>query len=243
MIELRGVRKEWPGHVALSTTSIRFPEGKTTALIGPSGCGKSTMLRLIMGLITPSEGEVVFDGAPVAKENVRSVRRRIGYVVQDGGLFPHMTARENVELMARHFGRPEEEISRRMDELCALTRFGRAELARYPAQLSGGQKQRVSLMRALMLQPVALLLDEPLAALDPMVRSQLQEELRTVFAELRQTILFVTHDLAEAAFLGDELVLMERGRVVQQGTFAELRDAPSEEFVRDFLRAQRRLTL
>ncbi|MEP6710032.1 MAG: ATP-binding cassette domain-containing protein, partial [Verrucomicrobiota bacterium] len=213
--------------------------GKTTVLIGPSGCGKSTILRLIIGLLEPDEGTITLDGAPITPANLRQLRKRIGYVIQEGGLFPHLTARANVLLMSRHIRRPEQEMNRRLNELCALTRFPTKALERYPVELSGGQRQRVSLMRALMLSPELLLLDEPLGALDPLVRSALQQDLREIFAQLQQSAILVTHDMAEAAFLGDEIVLMNEGRIVQKGRLDDLRTRPASSFVTEFINAQR----
>jgi osmoprotectant transport system ATP-binding protein len=241
MIELRGVRKSFGATVALERTDLAFPPGATTALIGPSGCGKSTLLRLLLGLVAPSEGDVFFDGEPLAPGNLAAVRHRIGYVVQDGGLFPHLTARENVVLLARYLKTPEERRRRRLRELSELVKLPDAALDRYPGELSGGQCQRVALMRALLLEPAALLLDEPLAALDPLVRSSLQEDLREIFLRLGATTVFVTHDMAEAAYLADHIVLMREGRIVQRGTAADLRDSPAEPFVSSFLRAQKRV--
>ena len=172
-----------------------------------------------------------------------NLRRRIGYVIQEGGLFPHLTARANILLMARHLGKLEPEMQARLSELCSLTRFQPEMLARYPIELSGGQRQRVSLMRALMLSPELLLLDEPLGALDPLVRAALQKDLKEIFARLQQTAILVTHDLAEAAYLGDEIVLMNEGRVVQIGTLEDLRAKPASDFVTEFINAQRGLAL
>lgn len=171
------------------------------------------------------------------------LRRRIGYVIQEGGLFPHLTARANILLMARHLGKSDEEMRARLLELCELTRFPENLLARYPPELSGGQRQRVSLMRALMLSPELLLLDEPLGALDPLVRASLQKDLKEIFARLRQTALLVTHDLAEAAYFGDEIVLMNEGGVVQQGSITDLRERPANPFVSEFINAQRSVAL
>ena len=241
MIQLRSVSKSYSGVPALHPTDLTFEAGKTTVLIGPSGCGKSTVLRMIVGLIHPTNGEVHFEGKPVTDQTASSIRRRMGYVIQDGGLFPHLTAEQNVLLMARHLNKPATESSKRISELCDLTRFPREGLPRYPVELSGGQRQRVSLMRALMLQPDVLLLDEPLGALDPMVRASLQTELKEIFQRLRQTVVMVTHDMAEAAFLGDSIVVMNEGRVVQKGTLNDLRDRPATEFVTGFLNAQRSL--
>ena len=208
-------------------------------LIGPSGCGKSTLLRLIIRLIEPDSGSIELDGTPVTPDNVEALRRRVGYVIQEGGLFPHLTARANVLLMARYIGKSEEETRNRLQELCALTRFSQSLLSRYPLELSGGQRQRVSLMRALMLSPELLLLDEPLGALDPLVRASLQKDLKEIFARLGQTVLFVTHDMAEAIYFADEIVLMKEGRIVQKGAITDLREKPAGPFVTEFINAQR----
>jgi osmoprotectant transport system ATP-binding protein len=193
-----------------------------------------------MGLLEPSGGEIRFEGRPVQTSDIQ-LRRRMGYVIQDGGLFPHLTAEQNVLLMARHLGWDGTGNRTRLAELCDLTRFPREGLSRYPVELSGGQRQRVSLMRALMLQPDVLLLDEPLGALDPLVRASLQTDLKEIFHALHQTVVLVTHDMGEAAYLGDRIVLMNEGRIVQQGSLADLRDRPAEPFVSEFLTAQRSL--
>jgi osmoprotectant transport system ATP-binding protein len=241
MIELVGASKSFGSTLALEPTNLRFEAGETTVLIGPSGCGKSTMLRLIIGLIAPTTGEVRFENQVLTPKNMLHVRRRMGYVIQEGGLFPHLTARDNVLLLGRRLRRPVQEMRARFDELCELTGLPVAALDRYPVELSGGQRQRVSLIRALMLRPDVLLLDEPLAALDPMVRSALQTELKTIFHHLHQTVILVTHELAEAAWLGHRIVLLRQGRVVQAGTLAALRDHPSDAFVSEFINAQRTL--
>jgi osmoprotectant transport system ATP-binding protein len=242
LVELRGVSKWYGAATALHPIDLAFTPGNTTVLIGPSGCGKSTILRLIIGLLEADRGTVRFNGEPLAQNNLAQIRRQIGYVIQDGGLFPHLTARGNVLLMARHLGRPDDEMKTRLEELCALTRFPVAALDRYPVELSGGQRQRVGLMRALALSPQLLLLDEPLGALDPLVRAALQTDLKEIFARLQQTAILVTHDLAEAAYLGDHIVLLSEGRIVQQGTLADLRERPASAFVTDFINAQRSLT-
>ncbi len=213
--------------------------GKVTALIGPSGCGKSTILRMIVGLVEPSQGEVQIDGAVLTKENALTLRRRIGYVIQDGGLFPHLTAGQNVALMARHLGNPEAENAARLKELSALTKFPEDGFNRYPSELSGGQRQRVGLMRGLMLQPDVLLLDEPLGALDPLVRHGLQTDLKAIFAQLQPTVVLVTHDMGEAAYLADKIVLLREGKIVQEGTLEDFQKRPAEPYVTEFLSAQR----
>jgi osmoprotectant transport system ATP-binding protein len=243
LVQLSGVSKTFGDAAAVHDVDLSIERGKTTVLIGPSGCGKSTLMRLIIGLIGPDRGEIQFDGSQLRLDKIDTVRQRAGYVIQEGGLFPHLTARGNVLLMARHLGRNEDEMRSRLADLCALTRFPENLLDRYPLELSGGQRQRVSLMRALMLSPELLLLDEPLGALDPLVRAALQKDLKEIFARLQQTALLVTHDLAEAAYLGGTIVLMSEGRIVQQGSIADLRDRPASNFVSEFINAQRGLML
>ena len=243
LIGLTDVSKRYGDAAALLPTNLDIERGKTTVLIGPSGCGKSTLLRLIIHLIEPDSGSITFDGEPISTDNIDALRRRIGYVIQEGGLFPHLTARANVLLMTRHVGKSQEEMHGRISELCELTRFSDQLLPRYPVELSGGQRQRVSLMRALMLSPQLLLLDEPLGALDPLVRAALQKDLKKIFARLQQTVLFVTHDLAEAIYFGDKIVLMNEGRIVQKGSVTDLREKPAEPFVLEFINAQRGVVL
>jgi osmoprotectant transport system ATP-binding protein len=239
MLDLVGVSKTFGPTAALHPTDLSLPPGRTTVLLGPSGCGKSTLLRLMLGLLRPDAGTLLFDGQPLTPENAEQVRRRVGYVIQDGGLFPHLTARGNVTLMARYLGRDPATIEKRLTELADLTRFPAEGLDRYPVQLSGGQRQRVALMRALMLDPDVLFLDEPLGALDPLIRSDLQADLKAIFRALGKTVVLVTHDLGEAGFLGDLIVLLRGGRVVQRGTLADLVRAPAEPFVTQFINAQR----
>ncbi|MGH7170189.1 MAG: ATP-binding cassette domain-containing protein [Gemmataceae bacterium] len=239
MLQLVDVSKSYNGTPALRPMDLTIAAGRTTVLIGPSGCGKSTLLRLMAGLIQPDSGIVSFEGVPVTPANAHALRRRIGFVVQDGGLFPHLTARGNVTLLARHLGWDRVRIDKRLSELMELTRFSSELLEHYPVQLSGGQRQRVSLMRALMLDPALLLLDEPLGALDPLIRSDLQADLRDIFQTLHKTVVLVTHDLGESGFLGDTLVLMQAGRIVQQDTFDNLLRAPADAFVTRFINAQR----
>jgi len=239
MLELRNVAKSFGPLQVVQPTTLRLEPGQTTVLIGPSGCGKSTLLRLMIGLIEPDQGSVMFDGEPVTPKNVMAVRRKVGYVIQDGGLFPHLSASENVGLLARHLGWEPARIAARIAELADLTRLPRESLGRYPSQLSGGQRQRLGIMRALMLDPEVILLDEPMGALDPLVRFDLQEDLRTIFSVLRKTVAMVTHDMGEAGFFGDRVMLLGGGRVVQEGTLDDLVRAPADDFVRRFISAQR----
>lgn len=242
MFELSQVSKSFGAVRAVIPIDLDVPRGRTTVLIGPSGCGKSTLLRLMNGLIAPDTGKVAFDGEAVTASSALKLRRRMGYVVQAGGLFPHLTATRNVSVMARHLGWTDGRIDARLRELTDLTRFPRDALARYPAELSGGQRQRVGLMRALMLDPDALLLDEPLGALDPMVRYDLQTELREIFSTLGKTVVMVTHDLFEAAYFGADIVLMRDGAIEQRAPMETLISAPATDFVEKFVNAQRGLT-
>ncbi len=239
MIELDNVSKTYGQMVALRPTTLTIPTGKTTVLLGPSGCGKSTVLRLLLGLLWPDRGEIRFDDTRLSRETVHAIRLRTGYVVQDGGLFPHLSARQNVTLVAKQIGRTQSNITTRVRELAELVRLPQDSLDRFPVQLSGGQRQRVGMMRALMLDPPALLLDEPMGALDPLVRAELQTDLKAIFQNLNKTVVLVTHDLREAASLGDQIVLMRDGEIVQRGAMTELTTRPANEFVTRFIQAQR----
>ena len=239
MISLRAVTRRFGDVTAIAPLDLTIERESTTVLIGPSGCGKSTLLRLMIGLLRPSAGEVAFEGRVLAPDNVAEIRHRMGYVIQEGGLFPHLTAEGNVLLLGRHLGRSRWELRERLRDLCDLTRFPQTGLGRYPAELSGGQRQRVALLRALLLDPDVLLLDEPLAALDPLVRASLQTDLKEIFRRLHKTVVLVTHDMAEAAYFGGRILLFKEGRLVQEGTVRELRERPAESFVTEFLSAQR----
>jgi osmoprotectant transport system ATP-binding protein len=238
-IELRGVCKNYGTAAALRPTDLTVAAGQTTVLLGPSGCGKSTLLRLMIGLIRPDQGKVLFGEQELGEANLLEIRRRMGYVIQDGGLFPHLSARHNAALMARYLDWPRQKIDERLTELAELVRLPRERLDAFPAQLSGGQRQRVSLMRALMLDPEVLLLDEPLGALDPVIRADLQTDLRRISRSLGKTVVLVTHDLAEAHYFGHQIVLMREGAIVQRDTFDGLLRRPAEPFVRQFINAQR----
>lgn len=238
MITLEEVCKSFDGRVVLQPTNLTVDAGRCLALVGPSGCGKSTLLRLLVGLVSPDRGRIVVADTALTRASILSLRRRTGYVIQAGGLFPHMTATENVTLLARHVGWSSERITVRMQQLVALVGIDTGLLRRHPAHLSGGEQQRVGLMRALMLDPPVLLLDEPMGALDPIARARLREDLKRIFSELRKTVIVVTHDLGEAAVLGDEIALMRAGRVVQRGMLQELVERPADDFVRQFVAAE-----
>lgn len=238
MIALDAVTKRFGAKLVLVPTTLTVAARASVALLGPSGCGKSTLLRLILGLLLPDAGHLAVAGIPVTPATSMGVRRQIGYVIQDGGLFPHLTANDNVTLLARHLGWDKDRLAARLAELAVLVGLDAKVLARYPAELSGGERQRVGMMRALMLDPHLLLLDEPMGALDPIVRARLQRDLKRIFAELGKTVLIVTHSLDEAAYLCDEVVLLNGGRIVQRGKMRELVES-SDPFVREFVEAQR----
>lgn len=239
MIRLEKIWKHFGDTAALKSYSLKVDKGETAVLLGPSGCGKSTLIRILTGLVIPDSGEVYINGERLAAQNLLEMRRHMGYVIQQGGLFPHLTARRNVALMAEYLGWKKSAIDEHIRRLARLTKFPFDGLDRFPLQLSGGQNQRVSLMRALMLDPAILLLDEPLAALDPLIRYELQRDLKEIFQNLRKTVVLVTHDIAEAAYFADRIVLMKEGAIVQQGTVRDLVDRPAEPFVSEFIRAQR----
>ena len=239
MLHLKNVSKKFENLQAVSSVDLTVSERETKVLVGPSGCGKSTLIRLAIGIIEPDEGEIYFKGELVAHENLLEIRRKIGYVIQEGGLFPHLTAVQNIKLVAEYLEWSSNKINARIKELAELTHFPKDALERFPLQLSGGQRQRVSLMRALMLDPEVLLLDEPLGALDPMIKADLQEELRTIFRTLGKAVVLVTHDINEAEFFADELLLMKDGKILQQGSIRELLKNPVDDFVEKFINAQR----
>ncbi|MFC2094191.1 ATP-binding cassette domain-containing protein [Bacteroidota bacterium] len=238
-ITVRNISKSYNREKALINFNAKFEKGKTSVLIGPSGCGKSTLLRLIVGLINKDIGTITVDNELLSTSNLTSIRKRMGYVIQAGGLFPHLTARENLSLMPIYTGWNNEKVVKRIEELTRLTSFPDDGLERYPAELSGGQKQRVSLMRALMLNPEFLLFDEPLGALDPLIRFDLQNDLKEIFKALNKTVILVTHDLNEAVFFGDKILLMKEGSLIQQGTITDFINSPAEPFVIKFIKSQR----
>lgn len=218
MIALTSVSKRLLEQQVLDDVTWSAPRGKIAALVGPSGSGKSTMLRVCNGLVVPDTGKVTCDDVEVTAASAEKVRLGMGYVIQEGGLFPHLDVRANAELAARYLGWAEERRSARLGALLDLVRLPRDVLGRYPSEISGGQRQRVSIVRALFLEPRVLLLDEPLGALDPMVRLDMQDELRTIFREAETTVVIVTHDMAEAIHFGDTITVLKDGRIHASGT-------------------------
>ncbi|CAH9017655.1 ATP-binding cassette domain-containing protein [Candidatus Nitrosacidococcus sp. I8] len=239
IVILENVSKSYSTTAGIQHTSLNISQGQITALIGPSGCGKSTLLRLIVGLITPDSGCIYFEGTQLTPENILAQRQKMGYVIQEGGLFPHYTAQENIALVANYLNWDQNKIDQRLRELVALARFPEDALKRYPVQLSGGQRQRVALMRALMLNPDLLLLDEPLGALDPLNRYEMQAELREIFQSLHKTVILVTHDIGEAAYFSDHILLLRDGKIIQEGTVIDFLENPADPFVKQFIEAQR----
>jgi osmoprotectant transport system ATP-binding protein len=233
------VTRRYGNIAAVDSVTLDFAAGSVTALVGSSGSGKSTLLRLLLGLEWPDQGEIILNNAVVGPHNAVAIRRACGYVIQSGGLFPHLSAAANLALLPRYLGWTQAAIDARIRELAELVNLDAPMLARYPGELSGGQRQRVALMRALIIDPPVLLLDEPLGALDPIIRHQLQDELLKIFSAIAKTVIVVTHDLAEAAFLAPRLVLMRSGRVIQDGTLQDFRKRPADDFVSRFVAAQR----
>lgn len=239
MIKLNHVSKSFNGITALKDVNLEIEKGRTYSLIGPSGCGKSTLIRIIIGLLKPDEGRIIINGIELNENNLQDIRQNIGYVIQQGGLFPHLTAKQNCSLVAEHLGWSEHHIEERLRFLTDLTKISYEDIEKYPHEFSGGQRQRIGLIRALMFNPEILLLDEPLGSIDPLVRYELQEDLKDIFESLEKTVLLVTHDLGEAGFFGDEIVLMNEAEIVQRGVINEIIKEPKDEFVARFVTAQR----
>jgi osmoprotectant transport system ATP-binding protein len=252
-VEFRHVTKRFDprergGAAAVDDLSLAVPPGEICVLVGPSGCGKTTTLKMVNRLVEPTSGQVLLDGEDVTRVDAVALRRRIGYVIQQIGLFPHQTIGENVATVPRLLQWPRERIARRVDELLELVGLDPGRMAaRYPAQLSGGERQRVGVARALAAEPPVLLMDEPFGAVDPIVRARLQDEFLRIQRHLRTTVLFVTHDIDEAIKVGDRVaVFMEGGRVAQYSPPAELLAHPASDYVAQFVgtdRALKRLAL
>lgn len=235
MIEIRNLTKRFASYTAVFDLSLTIAQGETLVLLGTSGCGKTTTLKMVNRLIEPTSGSIRVDGVDVMKQPAFELRRRIGYVIQDGGLFPHYTVAEAIATVPKLLDWGPEMIRERTNELINKLRLPQTLLARYPAELSGGQRQRVGLARALAVRPSIVLMDEPFGALDPFTRRQVRRELFGL-NELRETtVVLVTHDVSEALELADRIALMDAGRIVQVGTPDALLTSPASDFVRDFL--------
>ena len=243
MIEFDHVTKVYgDGTVAIEDVSFTVDEGTTTVLVGPSGCGKTTTMKLVNRLIDPTEGTVRFDGTDIAELDPIQLRRDIGYVIQEIGLFDHMTVEQNIATVPDLLGWDEERKTRRVTELLELMDMPPADFRdQYPRGLSGGQRQRVGVARALAADPDVLLMDEPFGALDPITRENLQDEFLDIQEEIDTTILFVTHDIDEALKMGDRIALFEVGDIVQYATPREILENPKNQFVKDFIGSNRAL--
>jgi osmoprotectant transport system ATP-binding protein len=241
MLELQNIYKTFEDRVVLTDVNLVVPKGVTHALIGSSGSGKTTLLRITLGLIPFDKGYVKINDQALLSFTQVEWADRIGYVPQDGGLFPHISGRNNVALVAKLRGWPKARIEARVEELRKVVDLDPQILTRFPREMSGGQKQRVSIMRAAMMDPAVMLLDEPMAALDPLIRSSLQQELKSIFQRLGKTVLLVTHDLGEAVFLAERITMLHEGKIMQSGTYRDLLRHPANPFVTQFINAQRTL--
>jgi osmoprotectant transport system ATP-binding protein len=235
MIEIQHLTKQFASHTAVHNVSLSVGNGETLVLLGTSGCGKTTTLKMINRLIEPTSGTIHVDGVDVREQNGSELRRRIGYVIQDGGLFPHYTIADAIATVPNLLGWDKEQIQSRTLELITKLQLPETVLNRYPSELSGGQRQRVGLARALAAQPPVVLMDEPFGALDPFTRRHVRRELFGLNELKTTTVVLVTHDVSEAIELADRIVLMDKGQVVQIGPPDELLNRPVNDFVRDFL--------
>ncbi|KAA2237534.1 ABC transporter ATP-binding protein [Salinarimonas soli] len=244
MIALEGVSKIYPGlpRPAVDDLTLMVPGGRTCVLIGPSGCGKTTTMRMVNRLIEPTRGRIVVEGEDVTHADPVSLRRRIGYVIQQIGLFPHMTIAQNVATVPELLGWPSARVAARVDEMLSLVGLDPGGVRdRYPRHLSGGQRQRVGVARALAADPPVMLMDEPFGAVDPLVRTHLQDEFLSILKRLRKTVILVTHDIDEAIRMGDLVAILKDGRLVQCDAPDRLLAMPANAFVADFVGADRAL--
>lgn len=235
-IRLEKVSKSYEDKQILSDFDLAIQMGEFLTVIGSSGCGKTTVLKLINGLIRPDSGRILIHGQDLSEIDLIQLRRNIGYVIQEVGLFPHMTIARNISYVPDLIGKePKEAIRARTRELIELVGLDPELLTRYPSELSGGQRQRVGLARALAASPDILLMDEPFGAVDEITRKQLQQEIKGIHQKLGVTIFFVTHDIREAMKLGTRVLIMDQGKIMQEGSPSQIRDHPKEGFVQELL--------
>jgi osmoprotectant transport system ATP-binding protein len=241
VIEFRSVSKTFPdGTTAVDEFSLVIPSRKTTVFVGSSGCGKTTLLRMINRMVDPSSGTIEIDGVNVLERDSVELRRSIGYVMQSGGLLPHFTVQDNIATVPVLQGVKKKEARAQAHKLMTTVGLDVASATRYPSQLSGGQQQRVGVARALAVDPNILLMDEPFGAVDPIVRSELQQETIRLQRSLDKTVVFVTHDIDEAFLLGDQVVILEKGaHIAQVGSPTEIMEKPASQFVADFIGVER----
>jgi len=242
LIEYEHVYKSYQADVnAVSDFTLSIAQGELLAIIGPSGCGKTTVLKMLNRLVEPTSGSILLHGRDLRSLDPIGLRRQMGYVIQQVGLFPHMTILENLTVVPDILGWPADKQRSRAIELLELIDMNPADyIHRYPHQLSGGQQQRIGVLRALASDPEVILMDEPFGAVDPLTRTKLQQELKTLHGRLNKTILLVTHDIDEAFLLADRILLMREGRIIQFGTPADLAERPVSPFVLDYIGAERR---
>lgn len=242
-IKFVNVSKQYPGTPALAVDniSLEIPEGSMVVLLGPSGCGKTTLLKMVNRLHEPTSGKILLDGVDIQTIPVNQLRRNIGYVIQQVGLFPHLTIAKNIAVVPELLDWERQRINQRIDELLDLIHLPLDYRNRYPAQLSGGQQQRVGLARALAADPQVMLMDEPFGAIDAITRASLQDQLLELQRRLKKTILFVTHDVEEALKLADEIIVLDKGRLIQKDTPCNLLANPANDFVRQLLSTDDRI--
>jgi osmoprotectant transport system ATP-binding protein len=239
VIEVENISKTLADVQVLKRVTLQLATNQTHVLLGQSGSGKSTLLRLMAGLIEPDSGSIKFNANLMNRNSQRELSRQIGFVTQQGGLFPHLTAQENVTLVARTLKWQKQKVATRLDELLDVFAIGPELLGHRPAELSGGERQRVSIMRASFMNPQFMLLDEPLAALDPIIRRKLQSEMKRIFNRLKKTVVLVTHDVGEAAYFGHTIAVLRGGEILQHGPFEELVNKPVDPYLTEFFNAQR----
>ena len=236
MIEFKGINKIYKNNVVLYDVNLKLEEGNIIVFVGPSGCGKTTTVKMINRLVKPTSGQVLINGEDISNKNIINLRRNIGYVIQQTGLFPHMTIKENIGIVAKMQKMKPKEIEEKTKELLEMVGLDYEKFAdRYPTELSGGQQQRVGIARALITNPEIILMDEPFSALDPITRSQLQDELINIQTQFKKTIIFVTHDMDETIKIADKICIMGKGRVIQYDDPETILKNPANEFVSDFV--------